>query len=344
MVIDGDSGLVTENKSWILGRIVRDFEIWMDQAVVGKLQRMRLEKIAYLHEKYSASQQMPSNGRIGLCVSVYEPDFTLQAGFPTRDRSLYFGLIAILVQLGIASIPFGIYGDWSILLLTAAGNALALLTTSLPEWRREKLACRRNSRRTSVLTTAGGQHAIVVLRNGRGLDLQDLAMATVGPVTLLTKFIILTLAVFWVALLITASNEGVGTWYLMAVGAIGTIHNWYAGNVARNPSAIGIHLRLKEVIGRVKVMDTLYEVEERFPRLGKSMLQIYFPGNLREEEAVRWKELEERAEAKYETHKWPAFKVSPSSPTQGLGGASGRFHASEISMSPARVQVGTSYA
>jgi hypothetical protein len=94
----------------------------------------------------------------------------------------------------------------------------------------------------------------------------------------------------------------------------------------------------------VKVMDTLYEVEERFPRLGKSMLQIYFPGNLREEEAVRWKELEERAEAKYETHKWPAFKVSPSSPTQGLGGASGRFHASEISMSPAQVQVGTSYA
>lgn len=108
-----------------------------------------------------------------------------------------------------------------------------------------------------------------------------MAMGTVGPMTLFTTCTILTLAVFWVALLITASNEGVGTWFLMAVGAIGTIHNWYAGNVARNPSAFGIHLRLKEVIGRVKVVDTLYEVEERFPRLGKSMLQTYFPGNPR---------------------------------------------------------------
>jgi hypothetical protein len=335
-VIDGDSGFVTENKSWILGRIVRDFEIWMDQAVVEKLEHMKLEMI------YSAPQKVSSNGRIGLCVSVFEPDFTMQAGLPTRGRSLYIGLLVILLQLGIASIPYGIYGDWSVLLLTAAGNALALLTTSLPEWRREKLAYGRNSKRTSVLTTTGGQHAIVVRGNGRGLELQDLAMGIVGPMTLFTKCIILTLAVFWVAFLITASNEGVGTWFLMAVGAIGTMHNWYAGNVARNPGAFGIHLRLKEVIGRVEVMDTLYEVEEIFPRLGRSMLQTYFPGHLREEDVTRWKELEKRAGAKPETRKWSSLTASVSSPTQALGGASGRFPASDISVSPAQVRV-TSY-
>jgi hypothetical protein len=321
-LIDGNSGIVTENKSWILGRIMKDFESWMDPAAVQLLQHMKeermiLEKMRYSHQNDPGSR-MPSIGRIGLCVSVYEPDFTLQAGRPTRDLLFYNGIFSIIIQLGISSIPWAIYGDWSVFLLTAAGISLALCTAALPEWRQEKSACRHNSKGTYILTTAGGQHAIVILGNGRGLNLQDLAMGAMFQVTWMTRLTMLTLTIFWVALLITASNEKVGIWYLMAVEAVGTVNNWYVGNAVRSPSAFGIHLRLKEVIGRGKVMDTLYEVEERFPRLGKSMLQTFFPGDLREDEVKRWQNLENSAKARHEAQKRLSLTASVPSPTPAL--------------------------
>jgi hypothetical protein len=50
---------------------------------------------------------------------------------------------------------------------------------SLTQWRVEKWACRRltgRSKKNFVLTRGNGaQHAIVIISDGRGLDLEDLA-------------------------------------------------------------------------------------------------------------------------------------------------------------------------
>jgi hypothetical protein len=66
----------------------------------------------------------------------------------------------------------------------------------------------------------------------------------------------------------------------------------------------GASLRLLEcplifnnVIGEPKVMDTLFAVEKAYPRVGKSILDTFFPGKLRLKEERKWHECEELVNA-----------------------------------------------
>ena len=236
--------------------------------------------------------------RPGLCVSIYEPDFRMRAGVPRRDWIYYSGFIVITLQLGIAAIPLAINGDWGILLITAVGTLLSLILGGQPQWRKEKWRCRHDSSKTLVLTRGNGhRHAIVIIGNGRGLDLEDMAadLRYTAPPSLITRLQLLVLCIFWGALLITASGKEANTWYLIAVGALGTLYNLAIATFPRRPSAFGIHLNFKRVFARSKVMETLLEVEENLPHVGRSLLHIFFPGELREGEVAIWAELEKKA-------------------------------------------------
>lgn len=84
----------------------------------------------------------------------------------------------VFIQLAVAATPIATSGDWDILMITVGGTALALIVGSLPQWRNEKWPCRHSSQNTYILTRGNGaQHAIVILGNGRGLNLEDLAVA-----------------------------------------------------------------------------------------------------------------------------------------------------------------------
>jgi hypothetical protein len=48
------------------------------------------------------------------------------------------------------------------------------------------------------------------------------------------------------------------------------------GRDTRRHSAFGIHLTHRQVIGHSKVMDALFEVEEKYPHVGASMLKTFF--------------------------------------------------------------------
>ena len=96
------------------------------------------------------------------------------------DKILYLcSTLVAIVQLGIAAIPYGIFGDWAILIITTSGIILSSVSVSLPRWRREKWACRRlpqNSNRGVIFTKGNGsQHAIVVQGCEGFLDLEALA-------------------------------------------------------------------------------------------------------------------------------------------------------------------------
>lgn len=79
-------------------------------------------------------------------------------------------------QLGITAIPWALFRNWGILMITASGSGIALLTGLLPKWNKEKWACRTRSDDTYILRTCiGDQHCIVLLGNRHGLDLEDLA-------------------------------------------------------------------------------------------------------------------------------------------------------------------------
>lgn len=75
------------------------------------------------------------------------------------------------------------------------------------------------------------------------------------------------------------------------------LENIFVAGSPRRPSAFGMPLIFEDVIGEVKAMDTLFAVEQAYPRVGRSLLCTFFPGRLRPKEQERWDEFERLADA-----------------------------------------------
>ena len=288
-VIHSKSGYVKDNSSWIIGRIVRDFPHWRHPNVQAKTVEVLNERLKQLKNR-DPNAKLPSIA--GLVVSIYKPSCTIKAGRVERDLVYWIGIPVMVVQLGIAAIPCGLFGDWGILLITGCGIALTLATGLLPQWQKEKWACRSNAKHGYILTRGNGaQHAIVILGNGHGFNLEDLASGQTNTVVVtntLTRIALLTLAAFWILLLITASGQQTNTWFLLAVGGIGILQNIYVAGAHRKPENFGVPLEFVTVFGYTSVMETLLNVEEQYKDVGRSLLGEFFPGDLEENEKIRW--------------------------------------------------------
>ena len=309
-VINASSGYVRDNSNWILSRIVRDFEDWADHGKKdGPIQR-RVEEIR--NDAWESAKARPEKKetcastsvekplRAGLCVSVYEAGHA-NIGYAGSDWIYWTGFGTILLQLGIAAIPYVVFSDSAILLITVLGNTLSLITGSLSQWTREKWACRQQATKITVLTKGNGsQHAIVVMSKGKGLDLEDLATSSTRLdiiTSVKLRIFIGILAGLWILLLIVAAGIQKNTGFLLAIGALGTLQNVIVAGVWRYPKDFGVPLEFNEVIADKKVMPALYAVESKYPRVGRSMLNTFFPGMLREDEEKKWKEFEDIANA-----------------------------------------------
>ena len=311
-VIHGQSGYSKDNSSWIIGRIVRDFPHWRHPNVEAKT----VEVLSQRQEQFRAKDPNAKLPPIaGLVVSIYQPNLTVKAGRVERDLIYWIGIPVMVVQLGIAAIPCGLFGDWGILLITGCGIALSLATGLLPQWAKEKWACRPNAKHSFILTRGNGaQHAIVVLGNGHGFNLEDLASGQSNIVVVtntLTRIALLALAALWILLLITAAGQKTNTWFLLAVGGIGILQNIYVAGAPRNPENFGIPLEYVTVFGDASVIETLFQVEEQYKGIGRSLVGEFLPGELREHEKIRWKTLErtwaeKAAEEKKEGEKRPS--------------------------------------
>ncbi|KAI0098571.1 hypothetical protein GGR51DRAFT_552553 [Nemania sp. FL0031] len=299
-VINARNGYVRENSSWVIGRLVRDFDWWMDGGRLDGPIRKRVREL--LSEQQAVLKASGPPLRAGLCISVYKAR-EARPGYPGYDLAYFAGFGTAAIQLALATIPFGLYGNWAILLVTGIGIALSFVTGAVPRWAEEKWACRRQSDKITILSRGNGsQHAIVIIGDGKGLDLEDLAAPNSAPSSSpISKFIALALASFWILLLITAAGIEQNTWFLLAIGSIGILHNIYVAGVSRSPEHFGVPLDFVTVIGHRKVMEALFEVETMYPRVGKSMLATFFPGNLRQDEIDRWNELDQLAKEKEES-------------------------------------------
>ncbi|PNP86584.1 hypothetical protein FNYG_00076 [Fusarium nygamai] len=309
-VINGETGYVRENHSWIIGRMVRDFDSWMDkqqgeqELPASPLCRSRSqnpvkdcvdniindkwkELVDRARQRGKLEPKRPS--KAGLCVPIYKAQQAIK-GYPGYDALYFTGFLTCIVQVGVAAIPCGIFGDWSILAVTASGIVLSFASGALPQWSKEKWACRIDTHKAFALTRGNGsQYAIVILSEGKGLDLEDLAAADTGAFAESgTRLVVVALGFLWILLLITASGIRQNTWFLLAVGAMGMLHNIYVAGKSRPPEAYGVCLEFVKVIGKHKVMDALFQVEEDYPGLGKSMLPTFFPGQLRDSELEKW--------------------------------------------------------
>ncbi|KAH7303685.1 hypothetical protein B0I35DRAFT_497928 [Stachybotrys elegans] len=256
-VINGRSGYIINNTSWILGRITRK------------------KTTEVLHAKWAELRALDHRAkrpaRAGLIVTVCRP----------APRS---GLLSAGLQFAISAIPLGLYGNWTILFVTAWGTILALISGSLPQWRKEKWACRTHSNDQYIVTRGNGsQHAIAILANRYGLNLEDLSAGQGNmdaSTNFLTRLALLILCALWILLLLCAAGLQNDTWFLLAVGSVGILHNVFVAGC----------------FGATKVMTTLLAVEEKYPGFGQSMLGEFFPGPLRNYEVQKWAELRERAQ------------------------------------------------
>ncbi|KAI9737532.1 MAG: hypothetical protein M1834_009687 [Cirrosporium novae-zelandiae] len=285
-IINCDTGYKRSNESWVLGRIVRDIEYWLDAEPKREVEALLVSE----NEKRKHQGRGPVS-KIGLCVSIYSSIKPFKQGKPAYDHLWVIGLVVTVIQLGIAAIPWGINGEWVALLITAAGSLLAYITGALPQWTLEKWSCRKSSTKTCALTHGdGSQHVIVIQGNSIGLDLKDLA-ASEGTKWRFTSISLVILAVFWTALLITVSGLQEHTWYLVAIGALGMIQNIYVAGAKRRPNAFGVHIQYDKHFFFPKVMRTLMETEIEYPGVGKSLVETFFPGSLRDDEITFWNEL-----------------------------------------------------
>lgn len=294
LVINTRSRYARQNNSWILGRIIRDFGYWKDPQV-GEAERTFLDLAKQRQPAAAEGGRAPPAPRVALCVAVYEADYHKHAAVAEHDWVWYSGLVCAVVQMGISSIPWVLWGDWSIFLVTGTGILLALASGSFPQWGAEKWSCRRESTKTAALTKGNGsKDCIVIIGGGAGLDLEDLSGGREVDIPH-TRIWTSIMATLWVALLIAVSGLHDHTWFLLAIGVTGMVQNIIVCGAPRNPSAFGIHLRFKEAIVEDKVMKVLKETEEKYPFVGRSLVDVFFPGGLRPDEKIYWDKAEEKA-------------------------------------------------
>ncbi|MDI1493369.1 MAG: hypothetical protein OHK93_005157 [Ramalina farinacea] len=264
-------GYARTNKSWILGRLLRDFETYWIPA----------------EAKHGLEAMLKSVGcpKAGICISVFEASSAAEAGVPKRDLYWYSGYAAAVFQLCIAIIPWAIRGDWMIFVITAAGTILAFTTASLPQWRAERWQCRRYTSKDFILSRGNGsQHALIILGQGRGLDLEDLAGSGEAAETMKGMAAVTTLlTALWIALLVTVSGIQEHTWFLVAVGALGMFHTIVVAGAPRRPEWFGIHLVYRDFFVEKKVIEALKAVESKYANVGKAMVPTFFPNGVRVE-------------------------------------------------------------
>jgi hypothetical protein len=107
----------------------------------------------------------------------------------------------------------------------------------------------------------------------------------------------LLLAALWILLLLLIAGYDQHTWYLMAAGILGILHNVAVAGLPRSPKAMGIDLRYVSTIVDRKVMGVLWKLEKEYPRAGRALIQEFFPGELWAREQELFKYAERRNEA-----------------------------------------------
>lgn len=59
------------------------------------------------------------------------------------------------------------------------------------------------------------------------------------------------------------------------------MQNLVAAGASRTPSALGLHVKPVETFSGPSVAKVLKDVETKYPSVGSSMINVFFPGSLR---------------------------------------------------------------
>lgn len=266
------------NENWTIGRLLRDLELQHKREVEGQTVK----------------------GGMG----IYFYKSKTGAGKPTRDRIWWLFIVAFTAQFGLAVTPLFVHGadrrNWIVLMVTAAGTALALLTGSMPQWGEEKYSARRvtkdDGERKYVLTRGNGHSHVFVIQVTKDTYFKNLDdMATMRPFrSVLTRIATVVLAVLWIFLLIVVGGLEEDGWFLLGIGLVGMVHNVIVANWRRLSVAHGLPLYPggPDHVDRSSVFRALFDVE--FGRgtegkgVGKALIPIFLPAGLKFWQQSEW--------------------------------------------------------
>ncbi|RMJ15819.1 hypothetical protein CDV36_004538 [Fusarium kuroshium] len=323
LVVGADTGHSRTSSNWVLGRLLRDLTNQFDQEMQSEESHVppstddnkkdtSNEKATFETPQSTFSNQSQLSARPtdqsetsrtkpweALRVSVFTvaKDPNLEHGVPALDLVWCSGLFIVMVQLALSIIPWILYGEWHVFLITVFGNILAITEGSIPQIREEKWACPRRGGATVAITQGNGSRHVILIENDRksknGLDLEILARSTraIRP-ALFTKVATAVLALLWVVLLITVAGMENHAWFLLTIGIIGSAQNLYVAGASRSPASHGIHMDFKHTIVDKSVHKVLKRVEQDYPLMGLVLLDVFYPNSLRvktEEDKAFWR-------------------------------------------------------
>lgn len=209
LVINCANSVQRSNQSWVLDRLLQDHEIAhpADRAIVSM--RIDVFELAPLE--------------------VSKPDLVWWIGWAT-----------ILAQTALTVAPWVLYGDWGTMLVVICGSLLALVQSSLPQWKEGKWSgANLKSDSLIVLTRRNGHKHVMILIGSKGCpDLQVYATATVDGHSQ-TASLCLVLATLWLCLLLSVSGLQSDAWFLVGIGGLGMLQNVYAAGTTKHKSATG---------------------------------------------------------------------------------------------------------
>ncbi|KAK3723877.1 hypothetical protein LTR37_001361 [Vermiconidia calcicola] len=298
MLINADTGYARRNYSWVLSRMLRDFDYWRPP-VCDEEEAQKLRDLQQANsEAWRVYKDMLTNGQG--CKAPADPG--RRSHWSACDRVV---MRFESTQLGIAAIPWGIWGEWLTFWVTGAGTILAYTSGCLPQWQEEKVGVgrlkyteRKKERKDVILTEGNGAHdAILIIGCENCLDLEALVTPQrTKSNEQFTRWGSGCLAVLWVALLISVAGSDEHTWFLLGVGMLGALHNIFVAGIKRKPNAFGFDLHYEATLVEGKVMEVLWEVEKKHPKAGIAMLPVFFPGKRFPRERLLWEYAEWRSE------------------------------------------------
>ncbi|KAF2716395.1 hypothetical protein K431DRAFT_341988 [Polychaeton citri CBS 116435] len=292
IVINAKTGYVRHNGSWVLGRMLRDYWYWQDADIEATGKGGSVDDQNHRIARFEI--------RKGLRLAFY---YDIPGdGKPASDSMTWLGYCVAILQIGIAIVPVARYGEWLTLLITLVGTVMAFITGSLPIWYEEKLNCRKESTKNVLITAGNGAYDVIAILGQGGLDMEDLAACSArhSRQSLVVKVAFSAVALGWLVMIISVAGYCENTRYLLGIGIVGMMQNTIIASAPRRPETFGIHLRYHTTISDIKVMKVLAAAEATHPRLGLSLLPVFFPGHLQPREVEFWDYARRRADA-YDT-------------------------------------------
>jgi hypothetical protein len=305
-VVNCENGHVRTNNSWILGRLLRDYESHVEMA--------------------RCVEQPPreSSGEISLLIELFVTKQVGEQG-PRPSATWWWSWVVILIQQICAAIPVIIWRYWPPLMITLCGTLLALSTGAHPQWAAEKWPGKRlrSMHVKPIALTRGNGHryVMIVLSYNGSWDFETMASSQLH-IHPSMKYNLVVIAVLWIMLLLTVTGLKQHTWFLVIVGSIGSVWQTYLAARSSRSEESDIHLEpwyerpvitgyqllsmkkqeLKQGIWKQyteldaekehnskteepnvrDVMGALIELEKYIPGAGAALLTTYFPGDLDE--------------------------------------------------------------